>query len=103
MGNERALLAVVEVMTQRACNGAKRQVIPGNVRFIVPAGFQAFRAGIQLGAQRLGEIKHMHLVDLRQVDHGVEIAQTDTRAGFLKGFAGRALRRAFAQLHEAGG
>ena len=90
MRAEGAMLAVFEVAAQGAGHRAEGQIVPGDLGLVVVARFQALGAGIQLGAQRLRQVEHMHLLDLRHVDDGVDLAQFDAGAGFFQRFARRA-------------
>lgn len=62
--------------------------------------FETLRAGGK-AARELGAEDHVDLVDVRQVDQGVESMNVDLGTGLFPGFAGRRLHGGLGVLHEA--
>src|SRR5699024_5617958 len=91
------------IVLQGCHHRQERQVMPGNAIQRKKPCVKAFGARIKLGAEHAGQVKEMHLLGMRDVNDGVELAQPDLGTGFFLGFAHGALSRGFAQLHETGG
>src|SRR3954470_23198273 len=69
--------AVEKEVAQRSGNGAERKLLPGNLAFLEQPDLEALRARAETEVGEARAEHHVHLVDLRQADHRVELAELD--------------------------
>lgn len=61
---------------------------------------KAFLSGGEVQVDQFGAKQHIHLIDMRQVEQGVEAEVTYSGAGFFMGFTRGGLFQGFAILHK---
>ena len=93
---------VGKVTLQRFPDGAKGDLVPGDVGFRKKPGFHGFMTGIKDSAEQTGAVKQVHLTDARHVHDGKEFLQLKLGAGLFVSLAGSAFGGGFTQLHETG-
>src|SRR5579862_480088 len=92
---------VQEVVAKRARDRAKRERFPRNLAFVEEPHFEAFGPWAEIEIEKTRTKHHIHLVDLRQADHRVELAHRDARVRFLERLAQRAARQRLPILEKS--
>src|SRR5215471_9385060 len=64
-------LAIEEIVAQRACDGAKGEIVPRNRVLLEELNFEAFRSRAEAQIQQARPEHHVDLVDVREADDGV--------------------------------
>ena len=98
-----AVAAVCKVMPQGQGNGAKSDLVPGNLGFGKNHGFECFLAGMKIGIEQSGAVKNMYLADGGYVDEAEHFPDFDPRTSFLQRFPHGRLGGGFLCFHETGG
>ena len=88
---KRAELAIEEEVAQRPRDRAERERLPRDFGLVEQAHLEALGAGTEIEIEQARAKHHVDLVDLRQADHRVELADVDARVALPR--ASRAARR----------
>src|SRR5678815_2224221 len=88
-------------MCIRDSDRPKRELGPRNLAFVEQPDLEALRARTEIEIEQPRAEHHVHLVNLRQADDRVEIAELDPRVGFLERFAQCAALQRFAVFEKA--
>lgn len=97
------IFTIGEIAFETKCDAAKCQLAPWDVGWRYQADFEALVAGGEGRAAQLSPIEQVHLIDVRDIDHGERCVDFDIGAGLLLGFPYGCLRRRFAVFHETAG
>src|SRR6266567_4262929 len=93
-------LAVEEIIAQRARDGSKRQLVPGDRRFVEEPHLEALRSRSEAEIEQTRAEHDVDLVDLRQADDRVQRSDLDLGARLLHGLARGAGQDRLAVLQE---
>lgn len=88
-------------LLQGKIDGAKGQVLPGQVVFTEKSDFQGFLARSKVQVQQLRPVEEMHLVDVGNTHDGKQFAKVNAASGLFHGFPAGGLLQTFAVFHEA--
>ncbi len=97
-----AELAVEEIVAQRARDGSKREIVPGDRGFVEEPHLEALRSRSEPEIEQTGAEHDVELADVRQADHRVQRSDLDLGPRFLHGLPHGPGQDRLAVLQESG-
>ena len=77
---------IQKVLLQGDGNSWKRQLFPGNLIGTAKCHFQTFTAGGKDRLQQAGAKEQVYLVNVADIEHGIQIVHFNICTGFFAGF-----------------